>query len=307
MMRALKGLSKAARLLMAYPVLSLFPMSLAYSLAALISPMDRNFRQSYMRQWVKGLEKCILQGKGLKIEDRNKCIKKHLHMLSLEALDSYLVPRLNPSQMKKLSHIEGVHHIEKALSRGKGLIIATSHFCRLNMTAYSLGHMGVRNGILSQAVDKDNPYLDWIDRRFLTKKLKKYYEVTKGPGLTLKDNPRHIYRALKRNEIMVILMDAYPETVRNFYHVPFLGGTLKLPRGIARISQKTESPIVYSVVKPRKKWQVKVEIRPTAGIGEDAFFQTVKEFRQDILDMPCQWWQWAYMNTMWKSKITDEQ
>ena len=301
MLSPLKSLSKAARLLVAYRILSAFPIPVAYSLASLISPMDKGFRESYMRQWVKGLEKCLRQGKGLMIEDKTRCIKEHLHMLSLETLDSYLVPRLSPLQMEKLSRIEGIQHLKNALSKGKGVIIATAHFCRLNMTAYTLGHMGVRNGILSQAVDKDNPYLDWIDRRFLTKKLAKYYKVTKGPGLTLKNNPRHIYRALKKNEIMVILMDAYPDTVKNFYNVPFLGGTLRLPRGIARISQKTESPIVYSVVRPRKKWKVEVEIRPTTGIGEGAFFQAVKKLEQDILDMPCQWWQWAYMDTMWES------
>jgi len=292
-------ISKASRLLLLYPCLSLLPMSLAYEMARFFSPMDRSFQKDYMNHWAQGLQKCLNKGKAFRVNNIKACIKEHITMLSLEALDSCIVPRLHPKQMNRLSKIDGLHHIKTALEQGKGLIIATTHFCRLNMTAYTLGHMGIRNGILSQTVDDDNPYLDWIDRKFLSNKLKRYYRLTMGPGLTLKDSPRRIYRALEKNEIMVILMDAYPDSVKKFYNVPFLGGTLKLPKGIARISKHTGSPLVYSVVRPRGKWGVEVNIRPLPGVGEEPFFQAVREFEKDIKELPCQWWQWAYMNTKW--------
>ncbi len=301
-MGMLDQLSKAARLLFFYPALSLFPISFAYKVAPLISPMPGGFQKRYMRKWVAGMKRCMELGNLVLSDEKDiyACARNHVRMLSYEALDTFLVPRLTPLKMKKISRVNGTKHIEAALERKKGLIIVTSHFCRLNMTAYSLGHMGIRNGILSQSVGKDNPYLDWVDRLFLKNKLKRYYKVTKGPGLTLKDNPRLIYKALERNEIMVILLDAFPDTIKNFYHLPFLGGTICLARGIARISKKTGAPLVYATVKPEEEWQVKVELEPVAKTGEEGFFETVRKFEADVRQLPCQWWQWPYMESMWQ-------
>jgi len=291
--------SKAIRLLALYPAISHLPMGAAYALARFISPMDRAFRTSYMAQWKQGIQRINTKKQLVPASKLDACVKEHLTMLSWEAVDTCLVPRLTPERMKTLSRISGLEHIREALKLKKGLIIVTSHFCRLNMTAYTLGHLGIKNGILSQVVDKDNPHLDWVDRIYLTKKLQHYYRLTGGTGLTLKDNPRLIYRALERNEIMVILMDAFPHTIRNFYEVPFLGGTLKLPKGIARISQRTGAPLVYSVVKPRSEWKVSVELRPINGTGEEGFREACKELEKDVKALPCQWWQWPYMHTMW--------
>ncbi len=298
-----KVISKASRLFVFYPVFSILPIPLAYRLASFFSPMERSFTKKYMDQWRRGLERCMNLGGAFKVDNVAGCVRQHLKMLSMETLDSYMVPRLKPEQMTRLSQIEGLEHIKSANAKGRGLIIVTSHFCRLNMTAYTLGKFGIRNGILSQSVDNDNPYLDSLDRRFLTLKLRKYYKITGGPGLTLRDNPRKILRALERNEIMVILMDAYPDEVRNFFHVPFLGGVLKLPKGIARISKRTGSPLVYSVVKPIDRWKVNIEIRPLLGIGEEAFYQAVNELERDVKELPCQWWQWAYMHSMWRKRV----
>ncbi len=296
-------LSKASRLLFLYPALSLLPLRLAYRLASHVSPFDKSFEKKYMSQWKLGLERLMNAGAFPDNTELhlNRCVKKHLRMLSWEAVDSYLVPRLSPERMTHLSQVTGVEYLQEALKQEKGVIIVTAHFCRLNMTAYSLGHLGIKNGILSQSVDKDNPYLDWVDRIYLKRKLARYYGVTRGTGLTLKDNPRLIYRALERNEIMIILMDAFPDSVRNFYNIPFLNGNLKLPKGIARISQKTGSPMVFSVVRPEDKWKVRVEISPISGIGEQGLMEACRKLEQNVRELPCQWWQWPYMQVMWSA------
>jgi len=297
-----RQISKATRLLLFYRAISFLPISIGYRIAPILYPMDRNFKNKYMGQWKKGLKICIEEANLPCIPDIEACASEHLRMLSYEALDSYLVPRIKPVYMKRLCKVYGTSHIKATLKKGNGLIIVTSHFCRVNMIPYSLGHMGIKNGFLSQSVDKDNPYLDWVDRYYLKNKLKKIYRVTKGPGITLKDNPRLIYKALEKNAVMSIPMDAFFDTIKKFYHVPFLGGTIRMARGIARISAKTKAPMVYAVVKPEKKWQVRVEISPIEQIGEEGFFISVKEFEKDVMTMPCQWWQWPYMESMWQGK-----
>ncbi len=299
-MDTIAKISKASRLIVFFPLISLLPVPAAYRLAGLVSPMDGKFGKRYMKSWMSGMQKCASEGGKLETGDIHRCARQHIKMLGHEALDSFMVPRLGGEGINRLSGIDGLVHLDRVREQGKGVIIVTSHYSRLNMTAYTLGHLGIRNGILSLAVDGDNPYLDLIDRYFLERKLRRYYRVTKGPGLTLRDNPRLIYRALQKKETMVILMDAYTDTVKNFYEVPFLGGTLKLPTGIARISRRTGSPLVYSVVKPAGRWRVKVEIRPVNSVGYEGLYEAALHLERDVLELPCQWWQWAYMDSMWQ-------
>ncbi len=292
-------IKKALKLLALFPALSCLPPSAAYRIASLIPPMDDKALKSYLAGMRTGLARCLGDkiGNGDVLED---FLKRHVNMLAMEALDSYIIPKQTGKTIGRISVLHGKTHLDKALSQGKGVIIVTAHYGRLNMLAYTLGLMGQNTGILTQNIGKDNPLLDWVDRKYLQKKLKSYYQVTKGTGITLGDNQRKIFRALGRNEAMVILMDAYHPDFRNMREHPFLGGTIKLPTGIERISERTRSPLVYGIVKGGQGWRVRAELRPIDGYGKEAFDRAVEELEKDVRERPWDWWQWGYMNSMWK-------
>ncbi len=290
--------SKAIKLLLLFPALSFLPIPLAYRLARMLAPMDGKALEDYCTGLENGIKR-VLTTEGFPTKDIQACIRENLNMLSMEIMDSFTVPRMGPEKIGLLSSITGVEHIKEASRKGKGLIIATSHFGRLLMTPFTLGIMGVKVRSLSQDVSKNNPYLDWVDRIYLQNKVKKLYKTSRIKGITLGEDLREIYRALRKNDILFILMDAYPPGVTRLEGHPFLGGVLKLPTGIERISQRSKAPLVYASVKPAKEWRVKVEIRPIEGYGKHAFESAVKELEKDVSKQPCQWWQWGYMSAMW--------
>ena len=294
--RALQA-AKAIRVLGVFPLISLLPLPTAYSIATLIGKLDAGRDTPYLQGLSAGLKRCFPD-----LADRPQMLKQwlknHCCMQAREMLDAYVIGRQTGRSIGRLSEISGRQYLTHALEKGRGVIIVLSHYSRLNMLACTLGLTGQQTGILSQAVDRRNPFLDWVDRTYLQNKLRIYYRITKGTGVTLEDDLRGIYRALKANEAVVILLDAYNPRLRRFREYPFLGGTLSLPTGIERISGATKAALVYGVVK-ESGWRVKAEIRPLPGTGAEAMAQAVRELEQDVSERPWEWWQWGFIKTMW--------
>ncbi|MDL1959660.1 MAG: hypothetical protein LWX01_09000 [Deltaproteobacteria bacterium] len=289
--------AKAIRMLGVFPLISLLPLPVAYSIATWIGTLDSRRESPYIKDLRAGLKRCFPY-----LEDRPDVLRRWLKntccMQAREMLDAYVIGRQTGRSIGRLSEISGRQYLTHALENGRGVIIVLSHYSRLNMLACTLGLTGQQTGILTQAVDRRNPFLDWVDRTYLRNKLRTYYRITKGTGVTLEDDLRGIYRALKANEAIVILLDAYNPRLRRFRKYPFLGGKLYLPTGIERISVATKAALVYGVVK-ENGWRVKAEIRPLPGTGAEAMLQAVRELEQDVSERPWEWWQWGYMNTMW--------
>ncbi len=289
---------KAVKLLGLFPAISLLPMPAAYKLATILKPMNGKDLKNYICGMESGI-RLVLDERSPAVGDVHQCIKNNLNMLSMEIMDAFIVPRLTPKSIGRLCTISGIEQIRLALKQKRGLIIATAHFGRLLMIPFTLGILGVKVRSLSQDISKKNPYIDWVDRAYLQNKVKKLYKTSKIRGITLGEDLREIYKALRKNQILFILMDAYPPGITRLQARPFLGGSLRLPTGIQRISQRTKAPLVYAAVKPDRNWRVKVKIDPIPGYGPEAFEEAVRKLEADIAKQPCQWWQWGYMNTMW--------
>ena len=300
--RALQA-AKAIRMLCVFPLISMLPLPVAYNIATWIGTLDSRRESPYIKGLRAGMKNCFPD-----LADRpevlKQWLKKHCCMQAREMLDAYVIGRQTGRSIGRLSEISGRQYLTHALEKGRGVIIVLSHYSRLNMLPCTLGLTGQQTGVLTQAVDRRNPFLDWVDRTYLRNKLQTYYRITKGTGVTLEDDLRGIYRALKANEAVVILLDAYNPRLRRFREYHFLGGKLCLPTGIERISVATKATLVYGVVK-ENGWRVKAEIRPLPGTGAEAMVQAVREFEQDMLERPWEWWQWGYMNTMWHPMDSD--
>ncbi len=294
-----KRIIKASKLFVIFPLLSLLPMGMAYRLCTLFQPLSGEDLENYVTGAITGIKK-VLTGGMLPQLDLEVCMKENLEMLSMEIMDNFIVPGIHPERFSNICTITGLEHIQEALMKGRGLIVVTGHFNRLLMTPYAIGisGLGIRN--LSQDISRKNPYLDWVDRIYLAKKVRRLYETSRAKGITLGENIKAIFNALGKNETIFILLDAYPHNMRKFGIHPFLGGRIKLATGIERISQRTRTPLVYSITKPDGAWRVRTEISPLEGFGHEAFAQAVKRFERDLANCPCQWWQWGFMNSMWE-------
>lgn len=297
--RRLKQIGKAARLLAMFRVISAMPLPLAYRLAGAVGTLDGLIKSSYLRSFSDGMEYVRSGGFDLSRREIEKFTIRHARMMAGEIVDSYVVSGRNIETLGRICSLSGRELVDAKLNEGRGCIILVCHYSRLNMVALGLGYSGIETGIITQCVDRRNRMLDWVDRRYLSAKIKRYHEVTRGTLVTLEDNLRPIYKALLRNEAVILLMDAFHPRFKRFNSYPFLGGSLRLPQGALRLAERAGAPMIYGVTR-EKGWHVQVDIRDLPASPGQALEAAVGNLEKDVKKRPWEWWQWFNIREMWR-------
>ena len=292
-------LGKAARLLFLFRGIAGLPLPLAYRAAGMIGSIDCFFMPAYLKAISAGMAYVNTGSFSLAERQVKGFTKRHGQMMAREIVDSYIVSGRGMAALGRICSLSGADLVRQKLGRGNGLIILVCHYSRLNMVACSLGCSGISTGIITQCVDRRNKLLDWVDRSYLSGKLKRYHEVTRGTLVTLEDNLRPIYKALLRNEAVILLMDAFHPRFKRFNSYPFLGGRVRLPVGALRLAEKTGAPMVYGVAR-ENGWRVEVNIRDLPLPAEAALEAAVAELGADIVKRPWEWWQWFNIREIWR-------
>jgi len=299
--KGLKRIGKAARLLGLFRIISMMPIPLAYRLAGMIGNLDHFFHTAYLQATRNGL--VYLRTGKFRLSDREieDFTRRHARMMAREVVDSWMVSGRNMNVLGRISSLSGAGLVRQKLDQGKGLLILVCHYSRLNMVACTLGREGISTSIITQCVDRRNRYLDWVDRYYLSGKLERYQQVTKGTLVTLEDNLRPVYKALFNNEPVILLMDAFHPKFIRFNEYPFLGGKIRLPAGALRLAEKTGAPMVYGVAR-ENGWKIEVDVKSLPGSFEEAHREAALKLEQDVLARPWEWWQWCNIRDVWKAE-----
>ena len=274
--------------------LAQLPLPLAYRYANQIGQRDCR-HQSVARDYIANGMQHLLPA------TRESDVPNYFSMLAREVLDVFVMARLNPRRARQLLHLApgSLKTLQDARSQGRGVIIAMSHYSRINMLLLSLALAGERLGMLTMVVDERNRNLDPVSRRYLQFKIGTLMHYIQGRWLTLGDDMRLLYRALEQGETMVMLLDAYtPERRQKKLSLPFLGGYLSVSRGLVRIAEKTGARIVYGVSYERD-WAIEAFIRPLPDDPFEALQTAVDILEQDVLSTPWAWWHWNVWEAIW--------
>ncbi|MFA5498070.1 MAG: lysophospholipid acyltransferase family protein [Candidatus Cloacimonadia bacterium] len=160
-----------------------------------------------------------------------KIIHKHYYNLTLTAYESFI-------QKRKETHpytLEGWELIEDALEHKRGVLVISGHFGNWELAGQYLAQKGVKLNVIIKRLR--NPYVnDYINAP----------RQKAGINIIYKSkNMKPVFRALMRNEIVVMLVDqdAGKEGVR----LPFLGREASIITGYARIALKMDTPLVLGI------------------------------------------------------------
>lgn len=226
-------------------------------------------------------------------------------MQAYETLDVFVAPKAGGAGLVTVEP-QSLALLRRLKGDGRGLIIAMSHYGRLNLLLYGLALAGERLGMLTMTIDRRNPGLDAVDRRYLDFKVGTLHRFIGGSWVGLDDDLRRLYRALRRGETMVILFDAFDPQNRGRrqaapLRLPFLGGTLAVSRGISRLAAKTGARVVYGAVRQdaERGYRASAELRPLPATPEQALAAAAAELQKDVIRTPWQWWQWGILDHLW--------
>lgn len=303
-----RQLAKWLRYYGVFTPLARLPFPWAYRSAGLIGRYDRWRNANARLAIAMGLKKGFPQ-EAANPQTLNRWLAGYFGMMARETMDVFCMPRLNRDNVDRVARLrpESLDVLHAARRGGRGVILVMCHFSRLNMLLLSLALAGERLGMITMAVDERNPDLDPVDRVYLNTKIGTLLKFLGGRWVCLGDSMRGVYAGLRSGETMVILLDAHTPGLeeRNKLRLPFLGGTLEIPRGIERLAEKTGAALVYGVARERG-WGIDAELRPLPDPPDQGLRQAVAELERDVNETPWQWWQWCVLDYLWSPTKTED-
>ena len=133
--------------------------------------------------------------------------------------------------MRSICEIEGKEHLDRALTRGKGVILLTGHFTTLEIGAMLIGLYTTLNGVYKKA---HNPMFN----AFMA-----HYRSTYGEELIENKNVRALIRGLRRGRATWFAPDQ-DFADQDIVFTPFLGGIASTLTATARMAEMTGAAVV---------------------------------------------------------------
>jgi KDO2-lipid IV(A) lauroyltransferase len=139
-------------------------------------------------------------------------------------------PTFSPEQIRDRLITDRWPYVDEVLARGKGLIFVTLHMGNWDLAAGACAHRGYEFNVIAERFA--NP---WIDR--LVNETRRALRLK----VVFEDRPLEAFRALKRNEILALLIDIPDE---RGVSARLLGATAMLPAGPARLALRSGAGII---------------------------------------------------------------
>ncbi len=167
--------------------------------------------------------------------ERRALAKKTYENMALAILEALLYGRVPLSVGDDALTFPNFHLIEKALAKGKGLLVATAHFGSWEM----LGEMMVKKGLKLNAVVR--PLKGALNAELMENRVKGGLGLIPPGGAV-----QGIVDALNRNEVVVVLIDQGIAPSRAVF-VPFFGRPAATSPALALAAQRCEATVMVGV------------------------------------------------------------
>lgn len=189
--------------------------------------------------------------------------------------------------------LEGKENLEKALSFGKGVVLATSHSGNWELLGAALALYGYP--IVGVAQKQTNAEMD---------KLINEYRALTGMHITYKNGVREMIRLLGQGNIIGMLMDQ--DAGRDGLILDFFNRKASCPQGPAFLARLKDAPVVPVFITENADGTHRVLIKELlwteqAGDKNEAIEQMTKKLTNLIEEHICRYpEQWFWLHDRWK-------
>jgi Kdo2-lipid IVA lauroyltransferase/acyltransferase len=195
----------------------------------LIGRLARHLPLNYVRVARRNIELCL---PGLPPQEREHLIDRHFASLGMGVCESAMCWWSSDERIRALSQVEGCEHLDRALQRGRGVILLTGHFTTLEMGARI---MNANRPICALYRPLKNEVLAAASNRSRMRRARKAIRH---------DDIRSMVRALKNNEIVWYAPDQSFRK-KGAEMVRFFGVAAATNTGTSRLAQMTGASILY--------------------------------------------------------------
>ncbi len=279
-------------------VIGHLPRPVAYLLGGLLGSLAGRVLKRHWRTALENIERAF--GASMTRLERERLAAKVFRNLGVMFFEFNRMAWLDRSGIEKFVEFKGLERIEKALKRGKGVILLTAHYGNWELLHASLGHRGYSLELVVRKLDSPvfEKFVRWVRTR-------------SGINIVYKVKAMlPLVRRLNANAVAMILADQ--NTLREEgYFVDFFGTLASTNKGPALLAQKTNAAVLpVFIVRDGMRHTVEVfeelEFVNTGDRDEDARANTAvytKAVEKAIRAHPEQWF---WVHRRWKTRPPSE-
>jgi KDO2-lipid IV(A) lauroyltransferase len=210
------------------------------------------------------------------------------------------LPALSEQEVRRLCELEGVEHLRAALAAGRGAMVITAHYGSWELLAARLVVEGFPLSVVARDADDDaiNALIN---------------QIREGCGYRViprQTAPRGILEALRRNEVVAVLMDQ--NTTQGGQFVPFFGRMAATAIGPAVLALRTGAVLLpgFSIRLPddRHLWRAYPPVVParTQDLEADVLELTAHLTRIIETQVRADPTQWLWIHDRWRHRPPEE-
>lgn len=289
-------LKDIGRVLFWFPLrwgVNLMPFSTVYWIGGVLGYLDYLFSGT---KRIKKMAKNISQVFEYDEKEVKRIIRNNLQDHCRNVLEFIKYPQLNGENIAKFVSFEGVELLDRELTKGRGVILATSHFGAKQLLQAALGFRTYKVNQINYHMSSEE--LTFIQKHVSQRQRKKIEEKIPANFIPANSFLRSAYNCLKNNEILIIAADGIglPEHMDKGYSTfSFLGKKVLFPSKTVSLAERTGASIVPVFV-IREGIKHKIVFEPVIEINsksiEDSFNEFVKLLEKYIRRYPHLWEFW---------------
>lgn len=275
-------------------ILGHIPRTIAYGLGGLLGLLASRILKRHRRTALENLERAF--GESLTRPERERLVKRLFKNLGVMFFEFNRMAWLKSAQVDKFIEFKGLDRIEKALQKGKGVILLTAHYGNWELLHAALGHRGYSLELVVRRLDS-----------LFFEKFVRWVRMRSGINIVYKVKAMlPLVRRLNSNAVAMILVDQNAVRQEGFF-VDFFGVPASTNKGPALLARKTGAPVLpVFIVRDGLKHRVEVweelELANTGDKEKDAQENTAaftKAVEKAIRQHPEQWF---WVHRRWKTR-----
>ncbi len=242
----------------------------------------------------KNLERAL--GPALSAKEKERIARGVFRHLAIMLFEFTRLPWLSRGRMEGLVKWSGLENMDRALARGRGVIILTAHFGNWELLGACLGLAGYRSEVVVRKLDNE------LFERFVT-----WVRTRSGNNMIYKKAAmRRLLKSLSANSAVTILIDQNAKRREGFF-VDFFGLPACSNKGPALLALASGAPVVPVFIRRQGlghliEVQQEVEVADTGDREKDAAVNTAR-FAKVVEEMVRRHpEEWFWVHNRWKTR-----
>ncbi len=238
----------------------------------------------------------LVYGRSLSDEDQAGIARESFSNLARVCYDFARMRKQTRESVEELVEVEGLHHLDEALARGKGVIAITGHIGNWELMGAFLSLKGYPVNVLATRMRNERANRALVGLR-------------KSAGVKVMERSSELMgavRSLRRGEVLGVLIDL--DTSVESVVVDFLGKPAKTASGYVKLAAATGAAIVPMAMPMTSSGSYELKIHEPVSIAgngdslEADVQKCSKAVEEFIWQKPTQW---IWMHKRWKSTCSE--